>query len=628
MKRILFALLTLCLATSCFLFPALATQAAGDIPPLLIAPLTTEAESPPDSAAVEIPTIDQISPTVPEPLPFSDLSGHWAEATLRKAVTDGYLTGFSDGTMRPDAPITKAEIVSILTRVLPAPGLDSSHEKSSRADAFALLDEMLLLSPGMENISLAAYSDAGKLRTDERAAVSALLQLGAIHGYTDGTLRPENNISRAEFLSLLYALPQQREVSKNLTFVQSESARLRYLVPLDTVTLKDGVKLSTLVLGPASNPKLTLGKDSSIDHLILTGDGRNISIPAGVFHVTLLRATGNTLTVEGSLDELVLLDGCNTIDGKGTVKSLMNYYASNTITVKTDTIGLVKDAGIENLVVTLQAPQALPVGSLLRVTALLPKRENTLDCAGLWIVDDKVVKQDAITLSPDGGSTEYLASFEYKQTMNTDFNIRFELFYVTRDGIEQKMTAKCYTKLENYPAAYYERHNPDKVLSCVSTGYQGDYTLAWAQNNDYDTLTKEIWVNTKGYTSKTKYLVWINIATQHVNIFEGSKANWKLAKNYIVGSGRAGTDTPVGVYTVGTRTASGWTTDIYTVRPVLRFKMGSGLAFHSRIYNPKYTRITDASIGYPVSHGCIRMYDDDVWWMYENIPEGTTVVVY
>ncbi|MBQ3404696.1 MAG: L,D-transpeptidase, partial [Oscillospiraceae bacterium] len=32
--------------------------------------------------------------------------------------------------------------------------------------------------------------------------------------------------------------------------------------------------------------------------------------------------------------------------------------------------------------------------------------------------------------------------------------------------------------------------------------------------------------------------------------------------------------------------------------------------------------------GYPVSHGCVRMYTSDVQWIYNNCPIGTTVVVY
>ena len=33
-------------------------------------------------------------------------------------------------------------------------------------------------------------------------------------------------------------------------------------------------------------------------------------------------------------------------------------------------------------------------------------------------------------------------------------------------------------------------------------------------------------------------------------------------------------------------------------------------------------------IGYPMSAGCIRLYDDAARWIYETIPLKTTVVIY
>jgi lipoprotein-anchoring transpeptidase ErfK/SrfK len=71
----------------------------------------------------------------------------------------------------------------------------------------------------------------------------------------------------------------------------------------------------------------------------------------------------------------------------------------------------------------------------------------------------------------------------------------------------------------------------------------------------------------------------------------------------------------------------GWTTSTYTVRPVVRFK-GGGYAFHSRLYRPGTWTLSDPSIGFPVSHGCVRMLQDDIQWVFDNIPGGTTVVIY
>ena len=73
---------------------------------------------------------------------------------------------------------------------------------------------------------------------------------------------------------------------------------------------------------------------------------------------------------------------------------------------------------------------------------------------------------------------------------------------------------------------------------------------------------------------------------------------------------------------------SGWTTSSYTVAPVVRFYPGTGYAFHSRLYYPNSSTLKDASIGYPCSHGCVRMLTQDVTYIYNYMPNNTTVVIY
>lgn len=138
------------------------------------------------------------------------------------------------------------------------------------------------------------------------------------------------------------------------------------------------------------------------------------------------------------------------------------------------------------------------------------------------------------------------------------------------------------------------------ILKQVSSVYRGNYTTSYAANNDYSKTTKEVWINAKGYSSNTNYLVWINRAYQHVNVFTGSKGNWKLTKSFIVGTGAASTPTPVGVTTVSYKLKAGWTTGTYTVRPVVGFYPGTGYAFHSRLCYPGTDTEYDFSSGYPV----------------------------
>ena len=51
-----------------------------------------------------------------------------------------------------------------------------------------------------------------------------------------------------------------------------------------------------------------------------------------------------------------------------------------------------------------------------------------------------------------------------------------------------------------------------------------------------------------------------------------------------------------------------------------RLALGDGYLFHGTPYAN--------SIGSSVTHGCIRLQDDDIEWMYDNVPVGTRVYIY
>ncbi len=50
-----------------------------------------------------------------EKITFSDISGHWAEQDIKKIASEGIISGYPDGTFKPDAPITRAEFAKIAT---------------------------------------------------------------------------------------------------------------------------------------------------------------------------------------------------------------------------------------------------------------------------------------------------------------------------------------------------------------------------------------------------------------------------------------------------------------------------------------------------------------------------------
>ena len=49
---------------------------------------------------------------------FTDIAGHWAKDEIRQAAELGWITGYADGSFRPNQSITRAEAVTMLNRVL------------------------------------------------------------------------------------------------------------------------------------------------------------------------------------------------------------------------------------------------------------------------------------------------------------------------------------------------------------------------------------------------------------------------------------------------------------------------------------------------------------------------------
>lgn len=46
-----------------------------------------------------------------------DITGHWAEAAIRRCIERGLLLGYPDGSFGPDKPVTRAELAVILDRL-------------------------------------------------------------------------------------------------------------------------------------------------------------------------------------------------------------------------------------------------------------------------------------------------------------------------------------------------------------------------------------------------------------------------------------------------------------------------------------------------------------------------------
>ena len=111
---------------------------------------------------------------------FVDASGSpaiIAAACLNTKDHYSYLIGYSDGTVRPNGRITRAEVATIFFRLLTDDVRDENLTKTNR------------------------YSDVAATSW-YNTAVSTLSSMGIITGYPDGTFRPNAAITRAEFAAI------------------------------------------------------------------------------------------------------------------------------------------------------------------------------------------------------------------------------------------------------------------------------------------------------------------------------------------------------------------------------------------------------------------------------------------
>jgi N-acetylmuramoyl-L-alanine amidase len=53
-----------------------------------------------------------------KPKPQNDISGHWAESSIEAVKAAGLMSGFADGTFRPNEPLTRAQFAVSLERLL------------------------------------------------------------------------------------------------------------------------------------------------------------------------------------------------------------------------------------------------------------------------------------------------------------------------------------------------------------------------------------------------------------------------------------------------------------------------------------------------------------------------------
>ncbi|QGG47218.1 S-layer homology domain-containing protein [Heliorestis convoluta] len=189
-----------------------------------------------------------------------DIQGHWAEKWIEKMIQKGIVSGYPDGTFQPTKEITRAEFATIVNNALDKndataeanftdvktsdwyyrqvaiakkegyisgypDGTFKPNQPISRQEAAVLMTNLLKLD---QNAQLRWYSDQNQIGNWAATSIAAVNKAGLMQGYPEGTFQPLNPITRAETAVLIDKVLEY----KSAIIPQEESA-LKGIVQLN-----------------------------------------------------------------------------------------------------------------------------------------------------------------------------------------------------------------------------------------------------------------------------------------------------------------------------------------------------------------------------------------------------------
>jgi hypothetical protein len=165
----------------------------------------------------------------------SDISGHWAEYEIQSWIDKDLIKGYPDGSFKPDQNVTRAEFMTLVNRafgyieVAAIDYLDVQAEswyalEVAKAKAARYIigypdgtikpensisrEEAAIIIWRLKNLAYDAaavskYSDALNINSWSEREVGAVTSAGIMQGYPDGSFMPQEYIKRAEVVVAL-----------------------------------------------------------------------------------------------------------------------------------------------------------------------------------------------------------------------------------------------------------------------------------------------------------------------------------------------------------------------------------------------------------------------------------------
>ena len=341
---------------------------------------------------------------------YGDTAGHWAESSIERWSGHGIIQG-SNGLFDPNGQLTCAQLATILAKLLKLPVAKDAGFTDNTADAWyydainrcaaaGILNGngdgtvtpeapitreramvMLARALGIEPIrkpDLTKYTDAAQVSAYAQGYVAALIEAGIVGGVTADQLAPQNNITRAATVTIL-----DRAIS---TYADKAGATVKadgkgiVLVVADDVTVTGSVDK---LLVPANDIEVTVKGSKNIDDITVSGDNSKVILDnASADNVTLDGEKSAVETKNGAkIDNVIVTENAPgatvdvgsgttvgnvenhaedaTVTGNGTVKKV---ESDKDITVKTKDTD-VKNIGDEKITVTDKSGKDTTIGT-------------------------------------------------------------------------------------------------------------------------------------------------------------------------------------------------------------------------------------------------------------------------
>lgn len=214
--------------------PGKGTRVSGISPSRHLSVLDSDAGS---LTMYTVKVTEKEKPTAPAAA-FGDMVGHWASDAVQRLTGSGVVSGYPDGSFRPQESVTREQFLAMLAAKLKAKAGDEVSpqfedvpdsrwssgaieaalslgwiasadygesfrpgQAVTRAEVAIWVAKALKLSPDASGIE--EIKDKSSIPWKNRGYIGAIVKAGIVTGYPDGTFRPGQTLTRAEAAVLL-----------------------------------------------------------------------------------------------------------------------------------------------------------------------------------------------------------------------------------------------------------------------------------------------------------------------------------------------------------------------------------------------------------------------------------------